>query len=629
MTRKLSVIILLLLALQSGAQLPFRFAFISDTHIGSPNGGAEEDLRRTVRDINSMKDISFVVLTGDITELGTNEELALAKRILDSLQVRWYIIPGNHDTGWSESGGMMFTTIFGYDKFSFDFAGIRFLGCASGPYVRMSDGHVPRDAVNWLDKELKTLKPDQPVIFLNHYPIDIQLDNWYEITSRLHHYNTWAILCGHGHTNKAFSFEDIPGVMGRSNLRAKAAIGGYNLVDVRNDSMIFSERRPVTTGGAFGETLKPWTKVAISTRHYDADKKFMRPDYSMNDSFAVKEIWNYSSSANIISTAAADEKNVIVGNQQGEIVCVSVNDGKKKWTYQAGGPVFSSPAIYKEQVIFGAADGNIYCLNSNDGKVKWKTATSAPVLGSPLVENNKIFIGGSKQFFSLDAETGKKLWEFGIDGPVVSTPVIYKNDLLFGAWDTYLYALDKQTGLLKWKWNNGSAIRNYSPAACIPAVINGTVFIVAPDRYITALDEETGHLLWRNNDATVRESMGASSDGKWIYGKTMQDSIVAYAASREKQSTAWKMAGGFGYEHVPSMLIEKQGKIYFGTRNGVVYCIDPQTQKIIWKHKIDNSMVNTVRVLEGNKVIATTMDGKMVLLVGIQMRAASINFSDK
>ena len=32
--------------------------------------------------------------------------------------------------------------------------------------------------------------------------------------------------------------------MGRSNLRARAEVGGYNLVDVRPDSMIFTERRP-------------------------------------------------------------------------------------------------------------------------------------------------------------------------------------------------------------------------------------------------------------------------------------------------------------------------------------------------------------------------------------------------
>jgi 3',5'-cyclic AMP phosphodiesterase CpdA len=86
------------MSFSGGAQLnPFRFAFLSDTHIGSPNGSAEEDLRRSVRDINAMSDIAFVVLTGDITELGTNEELKLAKQVLDSLDVPWYIIPGNHD----------------------------------------------------------------------------------------------------------------------------------------------------------------------------------------------------------------------------------------------------------------------------------------------------------------------------------------------------------------------------------------------------------------------------------------------------------------------------------------------------------------------------------------------------
>ncbi len=80
----------LLLCISVLAQIkPFRFAFISDTHIGSPDGVAEEDLRRTVSDINQIPDVAFVVITGDITELGTNAELMLAKRLLDSLKIPW------------------------------------------------------------------------------------------------------------------------------------------------------------------------------------------------------------------------------------------------------------------------------------------------------------------------------------------------------------------------------------------------------------------------------------------------------------------------------------------------------------------------------------------------------------
>jgi outer membrane protein assembly factor BamB len=74
------------------------------------------------------------------------------------------------------------------------------------------------------------------------------------------------------------------------------------------------------------------------------------------------------------------------------------------------------------------------------------------------------------------------------------------------------------------------------------------------------------------------------------------------------------MHAGYGYEHTPSMLIEKEGKVFFGTKNGVVYAIEPSTQKIAWAYKIDNSMVNTVNVINSKKLVASTMDGKVCLL---------------
>ena len=62
------------------------------------------------------------------------------------------------------------------------------------------------------------------------------------------------------------------------------------------------------------------------------------------------------------------------------------------------------------------------------------------------------------------------------------------------------------------------------------------------------------------------------------------------------------------------MLIEKDGVLFFGTKNGVVYAIGTKQHKMLWAHKIDNSMVNTVRVLSSRQVIASTMDGKVALL---------------
>ena len=610
--KRLLLLSFLFISLTSHAQTkPFRFAFISDTHIGSSSGAAEEDLRRTVADINSMSDIAFVVITGDITELGTDAELKLAKEILDGLKVPYYIIPGNHDTGWSESGGLSFTRVFGSDKFFFKHLGIHFIGCASGPYVRMSDGHVPRDAMLWMKGKLKKVKKNEPVIFLNHYPLDNGLDNWYEMIDLLKTKNTILALCGHGHNNRTVKAEDIPSIMGRSNLRAKAIEGGYNLVDVNKDSIVFTERKPLT------KSEHKWTGVKNQKQEYDLTKKYPRPDFSINQKFPGKNPkWTYHSEANVVSTPVYLSQLVMFGNQNGSFEAIGLKDGKRKWKYQTNGPIFSSPAASVDKVVFGSADGNIYCLHTKSGKLAWKLQTSASVLGSPVIKGDSVFIGGSDHSFrAIDIKSGKLLWKFdGIEGPVVSQPVVDGDMIIFGAWDKNLYALNKLNGELLWKWNNGSPVINYSPAACIPVIYEGAVYVVAPDRYITAIDLNNGKTLWRSNAAAVRESIGISADGKYVYGKTMQDTVVAFYTNKERPVIAWKMHIGYGYEHAPSMLIEKGSNLFFGTRNGIVYSINPKTQLISWAWKIDNSMVNTLRVLNANQVIASTMDGRVCLI---------------
>ncbi|MBA3673895.1 MAG: PQQ-binding-like beta-propeller repeat protein [Chitinophagaceae bacterium] len=611
MKQVLFLLLITFFSYASVAQIkPFRFAFLSDTHIGSPDGKAEEDLRRTVNDINNRNDIDFVVITGDITELGTDEELPRAKKLFDSLKVKYYIIPGNHDVGWSESGGMSFISTFGSDRFVFDHNGIRFIGCSSGPYVRMSDGHIPRDAMTWMKNILDTTSVDMPVIFLNHYPMDKQMDNWYEVIDMYKKRNTILFLCGHGHANKALNFEDIPGVMGRSNLRAKQQEGGYNLVDVRADSILFTERKSISGN------MKKWTGVKVEQHHYDITKKFTRPDYSINTTYPqVKAKWKFSSDANIISTPGVINGLVVFGNQRGIVTALSLETGKEKWAFKTGGSIYSSPAVFKNKIVLGSADGYIFCLNDKGGLL-WKFKTSAAVLGCPTIENNIVYIGGSDHNFrAINLETGKEIWSFsGINGPVVSTPVINKNDIIFGAWDTYLYSLNKITGKLNWKWSNGSSVKNYSPAACIPVIKDDIIYVVAPDRFLSAIDAITGQTLWRTNESTVRESIGISKDGNFIYGKTMNDTLAVFSTGRQPQKAAWKLHVGYGYEHTPSMLIEKGGNIFFGTRNGVVYAIDITQKKIAWAYKIDNSMVNTVNVINKKNIIASTMDGKVILL---------------
>lgn len=586
----------------------FKYAFVTDTHVGTATG--EEDLRRTVKDINNQPDLDFIVVTGDVTEMGTKLEIKLANSILNGLKKPYYVIPGNHDTGWSESGGVDFIKAFGDDKFTFDHNGYRFIACASGPYVRMSDGHIPRDAVVWLDKILKKTPADMPVVFINHYPIDNSLDNWYEATDRIKKYNIQYAICGHGHANQALDFEGIPGTMGRSNLRAKDTLGGYNIVTMRADSVFFAVKKP-------GLNIEqPWRRIPLGPFKATSTKA-ERPSYQINSTYPqVSKAWTYHAPANVVLTPATDGKLVIFGNSIGEVEALDINNGNKKWTFKTKGAIYSSPAITENTIIIGSGDGHIYALQIQTGKQIWKFKTRASVLGSPIIANNVVYIGGSdNNFRALDLNTGRQLWTFNdVAGSIVGKPLLYEGKVIFGSWGRHLYALSQTNGQLLWKWNNGHPNRMFSPAMCTPVAHNGIIYVAAPDRVLNAIDANKGTSLWRNKEATVRESIGISEDGNMIFGKTMNNDIVAYKTQATDPGIAWRLNMGFGYEHVPSMLVAKDNQIFFGTRNGVVYAFDPAAPKTLWAHKIDNSMVNTVNVISKNEILVATMDGVVSLL---------------
>ena len=589
----------------------FRFALVSDTHIGSPT--AVEDLERTVHDLNAQKDVSFVIVSGDVTEMGSNAQLMLAKAILDSLIEPYFVIPGNHDRKWSESGCTEFSRLWKSDRFAFEYDGYRFIGCSSGPNMRMGDGHIPPEDIRWVDSVLTHLgNPHQPIIFVNHYPLDTQLDNWYVILDELRHFNIQAVLCGHGHRNKAEIFDGIPGTMGRSNLRASEPVGGYNLVDLRNDSLVFSERIPGSG------TRLPWRSLSLHPPVELSDSSHLpRPEYSINEKFPEVQVkWKVETGYSIGSTPAVWGNLAIVGNSEGILSAYSIDDGSVKWSYRTDGTIYSSPDVADGKVVFGSSDGIIYCLKADNGIVAWKLKTANAVVASPKIHDGTVFVGSSDSVFrAIDLASGKIIWSYnGLQGFVEDRPLIYGGEIVVGAWDTYLYALDEQTGSLLWKWSNGNPGRLYSPAACWPVASSGKVFVVAPDRYMTALDAKSGVIVWRTGSHQVREMIGMSEDSSRIYVRLMNDSLLAFSASSQSPTLVWASDCKYGYDIDPSMPVEKEGQVMFGTKNGMIYSVEAVSGTITWKYKLGNTIVNTLNPLSKLRVLATTMDGTIALI---------------
>jgi outer membrane protein assembly factor BamB/calcineurin-like phosphoesterase family protein len=610
MIMRIKLYIILFLFFSAGLYAEsFRFALLTDLHIGGAET-AVEDLKVSVNLINRDKVIDFVIVSGDITEEGDRKSLMVAKDELDRLNVEYYIIPGNHDTKWTESGGTFFSELFGSDRFEFEYKGFLFLGFNTGPLMRMADGHVLPEDIAWIKSRLEYAGKEQPVFIITHYPVkEGDVDNWYELTDAVRPYNIRAFIGGHYHTNREFRYDGMPGIICRSNLRAEEPLGGYTLFDVTGDSLFVYEQKANTERNL-------WLTLSIKEK-YDKEEKDPRPDFSVNAAYPqVHTKWVKQTGVGIYASPVIYKKNVYVADGKGYLVCYDLHSGKEKWRFSSGNSIFGTPAIAEGILVFGSADHNIYALRAKDGKKIWQVSASEPVLGAVAIEKDVVYIGASDHTFrAIDIRSGTVLWTYsGVKGYIESRPLITPGRVIFGAWDNTLYALSKKDGSECWRWTGGLTRIHFSPAAVWPVAVGKNVFIVDPQRAMTAINEETGETFWRTYESKVRETIGLSEDQLRVYAKTMNDSIVCFSAQGDAPVKLWASDVRFGYEFAPSMLVERDGVVFGSTKNGLIFALDAYHGTVLWKHKVGNSLVNTVVPLSRKSLIYTAASGEVGIL---------------
>ena len=609
--KKSSILLFLCFLLCQLQAAEFRFALLTDVHV-TPKTTSAEDLQNSVNQINNTPGIDFVLVAGDITEEGDRESLQKAKSILDQLTIKYYIIPGNHDTKWSESGATYFEHLFGSERFEFEHDGYLFLGFNTGPLLRMADGHVSPQDIIWLKGELNKAGKEKPVILVTHFPLqEGDVDNWYDLTDAVRPYNIRVVLGGHYHSNRFLSYDGIPGILSRSNLRANDNVGGYSIFEITPDSLFVYEQR-------IGEEKKKWASLSMQAKYYEKNKRIdKRPDFSVNQEYnQVKEDWIIQTGAGIYASPVVYNNNLYVGDGLGVLTCYNVKDGKMKWSYQTGNRIIGTPAVENGIIIFGSADKKIYALDAVNGKEKWTVTATEPVLGAVTIEKGIAYIGASDHTFrAMDIKTGKIIWAYtGVKGYVETRPLVTSDKVVFGAWDNTLYALNKTDGKNLWKWTGGLTRMHFSPAAVWPVAVGEKVFIVDPQRAMTAINLQTGETIWRTHEAKVRETIGLSADKQRIYAKTMNDSIVCFSTQGNQPTLLWASNVGFGYEFAPSMIEEKGNAMFGSTKNGLIFALDSKTGKVLWKHRIGSSLINTVYPLSRHKVVFTSAGGEIGVL---------------
>lgn len=219
--------LIILLTAQRANASDLKIIQITDSHFStSINAGTERDVENsknylldTVKDINTIPNVDFVVFTGDNIDQANSDELKRFLLIANQLKPDYYMVIGNHEVfksqGFTKKDYMK--TVSKYSKncrernpnYVFKKKGYVFIVVdGTKEVIPGPAGYYKKDMLKWLDKELTKYKNDK-VIILQHFPIVPPYYNRTHTTYKVEDYqavlkkhnNVISIISGHYHGN--------------------------------------------------------------------------------------------------------------------------------------------------------------------------------------------------------------------------------------------------------------------------------------------------------------------------------------------------------------------------------------------------------------------------------------------
>ena len=251
----LTVNLLLFIALSVSAK-DIRFVQVAESMYTSGN---DTLLKKCVDDINTLKDVDFVVFTGDNISNAKKENLKNFLKIARNLEAPVYIILGDRDV--SKGKGLNKSD---YREECFKYLGLRqsfksnyvfkkkdmifIVVDGAKEFATANNGYYKQNSLNWLDEKLVRYK-NKKVVILQHFPLvdsDVHEKNTYK--SQMYkdllekHDNVLAIITGHFGANQEDFLNNIQHFIAPS----LSTTSSYKIFDIpESKDFVYSQLRRV------------------------------------------------------------------------------------------------------------------------------------------------------------------------------------------------------------------------------------------------------------------------------------------------------------------------------------------------------------------------------------------------
>jgi outer membrane protein assembly factor BamB len=247
---------------------------------------------------------------------------------------------------------------------------------------------------------------------------------------------------------------------------------------------------------------------------------------------------------------------------------------------------------------------------------------------SPVTDGQTV-IGwfGTGQVVAVDAASGKPLWSkhlgkeygvFEINWGHSSSPVLHADLAIFPCYHesgSYLLALDKRTGAVRWKRDRDAGAHSYSTPLVVTHDGKATL-VLNTSRAVEGYDPATGSPLWR----VVEENrfpipMPVHHQGVLYLSRGYRSSpylAIRLGGSGDVSSShvVWRTPTGAPYV---SSLLYYDGLLYMATEMGIVSAIDPANGQTVWRERLGG--VFTASPVAGDgKVFLVSETGETIVL---------------
>jgi outer membrane protein assembly factor BamB len=642
--RTLALALILFACSAAPARADFTFIHCSDIHVGAgENARTDAALLTEIAQLNPKP--AFVVATGDICENGTDSQYKVYRDILKNLgDVKMYAAPGNHDIRWNPRGKEGYTR--GTDSplyRSWDYENVHFVTLDSTVLLEHW-GHISREQLDWLARDLEKVGPDKPVIIGFHHWIGrevVQVDNDQALLDLVKPYNVVLWLQGHGHADIDWSVNGVPATMVGGLYQ-----GSYDIIEVTADALKISKRALVKPQKKAGELLQqdgeaPPEKIHPLTKPLMTIplKKRPAPQWSADATLEgdhVRLTASAPAEASVEYRIDTEKPQPLAGLAEipinkfvpGEhVITVQAAFPEKRayqhpimvkipgavapsWEVNIGGEVQSRLVRSGDRLFVSSMGNDLVALDPHSGQEKFRVKTAGPIFSAACVSDGVAYFGSADHnVYAADAASGAIKWKTETGGAVLAGPARARGVVCVGSTDTKIYGLDSQNGQVLWTADGMNMFQSQT------ATDGEHFFVGGWDNHFRCIDARSGRVNWdlelgrktaAKNFSPYAPAITAPAVGDGKVFVSTNDGIL-HALNIDDGKEIWNIDWKrMGY----SSPLFHEGRVYGGLSDeGKVFCVDADTGEFKWKADTGSVIYDSSFCFGGEKENGTVFIG--------------------